>query len=98
MFLAAAEIGQHPLLAPSRRLGTRLLRRECGEERTRSDNGLATQFRVKAAARWSKGQSTVTLPQTISGALDVHLLRNRQRVVNFNPEISRGALNLAVPQ
>jgi hypothetical protein len=76
----------------------RVSRRQCGEERTRSNDGLAAQFRVKAAARLSKGQSTVTLHQTISGALDVHLLRNRQRVVNFNPEISRGALDLAVPQ
>jgi len=76
----------------------RVSRRQCGEERTRSNDGLATQFRVKAAARLSKGQSTVTLPQTISGALDVHLLRNRQRVVDFNPEISRGALDLAMPQ
>jgi hypothetical protein len=53
---------------------------------------------VKAAARLSKGQSTVTLPQIVSGALDVDLLGNRQRVVDFNPEISRSAFDLAVPQ
>jgi hypothetical protein len=40
----------------------------------------------------------VTLPHIVSGVLDIDLLRNRQRVVNFNPQISRRAFDLAVPQ
>jgi len=35
---------------------------------------------------------------SVSGALNVDLLRNRQRVVDFDPEISGRALDLAMPQ
>ena len=45
--------------------------------------------------RAERGRSA---PRCFSDALDVDLLRNRQRVVDFDPEISSRAFDLAMPQ
>lgn len=45
-----------------------------------------------------KGQSAGALPQCVSDTLYVDLLRNRQRVVDFDPEVSPRAFDLPMPQ
>ena len=45
-----------------------------------------------------KGTARTHCPEEFFDGLDVDLLRNRQRVVDFDPEISGRALDLAMPQ